>query len=107
MFLIGGVDQNRFIPSGTLMFGARMPSGFEFGVGPSVTLGGYRGAESNIAFAAGQTFRIGGIRIPFNVAYVPSRYGDYRVTLVTGWAIRNHSSMPAEAAPPPRTRTSL
>jgi hypothetical protein len=89
VFLVSGVENNQFIPSATLMFGMRTPSGFEFGLGPSLTIGGYRGANTGIVFAAGQSFRIGGIRIPVNVAYAPDRYGEYRVTFLTGWAVRN------------------
>jgi hypothetical protein len=89
VFLVGGVDQNRFVPNGTLIFGMRLPSSFEFGLGPSVTLGGYRGFHSGIVAAAGHSFRVGGIRVPVNVACAWRRGGEQRWTLITGWAIRD------------------
>jgi hypothetical protein len=89
VFLIGGLERNQFIPNANLIFGMRTASSFEFGLGPSVTLGGYRGFNSGIVFAAGHSFRAGGIRIPVNVAYAAQQNGEGRWTLITGWAIRN------------------
>jgi len=89
VFLVAGMEDNAFRPSGTLVFGMRLPGSFEFGVGPSVTLGGYRGMNTGIVVAAGQSFRVGGIRIPVNVAVAGQRRGGHRWTLVTGWAIRD------------------
>jgi hypothetical protein len=89
VFLVGGVEQNRFVPNGTLVFGMRLPSSFEFGLGPSVTLGGYRGLQSGVVAAAGHSFRTGGIRVPVNVACAWRRGGELRWTLITGWAIRD------------------
>jgi hypothetical protein len=90
IFLIGGVERSEFIPSGTLIFGFRTPGSFEFGVGPSVTIGSL-GTSTAIVVAAGQTLRYGGIRVPLNVALAMSQRQNvtsYRVTLITGWAIR-------------------
>ena len=89
VFLIGGIDQNRFVPNGTLVFGMRLPSSFEVGLGPSVTLNGYRGFQSGIVVAVGHSFRMGGIRVPVNVACAWQRGGEQRWTLITGWAIRD------------------
>jgi len=88
VFLVGGMENNQFVPNGTMIFGMRLPGSLEFGVGPSVTIGGYRGVNTGIVVAAGQSFRVGGIRIPMNVAIAGERNGEYRVTLLTGWAIR-------------------
>ena len=46
VFLVGGVEQNTFVPNGTLVFGVRLPSSFEFGLGPSVTLRANRGFQT-------------------------------------------------------------
>lgn len=89
VFLIGGLEQNAFVPNANLIFGMRLPNSFEFGVGPSVTLGGYRGFNSGIVAAIGQSFRMGGIRIPVNLAYAAQKDGEQRWTLITGWAIRD------------------
>jgi hypothetical protein len=88
VFLVGGVERSEFLPSGTLVFGVRTPSSFEFGVGPSVTIGGPAGASTAVVAAAGQTFRYGGIRVPVNLA-VAMNQDTYRVSFVTGWAIRD------------------
>lgn len=88
VFLVGGVEADRFMPSGTLVFGMRMPNSFEFGVGPSATLGGREFFNTAIVVAAGQSFRAGGIRIPVNLAVAIARNGENRYSLVTGWAIR-------------------
>jgi hypothetical protein len=89
IFLIGGVERNEFIPSGTLIFGFRTPSSFEFGIGPSVTIGPQM-ATTAVVVAAGQTLKYGGIRVPVNVAVAMAQHDHetaYRVTLITGWAI--------------------
>jgi len=97
VLLVGGVDQNKFVPNGTLIFGMRLPSSFEFGLGPSLTLGGTRGLQSGIVAAAGHSFRVGGIRVPVNLACAWQRGGEQRWTLITGWAIRDMVGQPAAA----------
>lgn len=89
VFMVAGMENNQFMPNGTLIFGMRLPNSFEFGVGPSVTIGGYRGMNSGIVIAAGQSFRAGGIRIPVNIAFAGARDGQHRWTILTGWAIRD------------------
>lgn len=86
VLLAGGVENSRFVPNGTLIFGIRLPSGYEFGIGPSATLGGTDFLHSSVVVAAGRSFRAGGIRIPVNVALATNREGQ-RWTIVTGWAI--------------------
>ncbi len=102
VFLIGGVEANMFVPNGTLVFGLRLPSSFEFGVGPSVTLNMSRGFQSGIVAAAGHSFRVGGIRVPVNVACAWQRGGEQRWTLITGWAIRDLVGQPAKPVDAPR-----
>jgi hypothetical protein len=92
IFLIGGVEVGQFIPSGTLVFGVRVPSGFECGIGPSVTLGP-GGITTAVVVAAGQTLRYGGIRVPVNVALAMAHNqrentNAFRVSLISGWAIK-------------------
>jgi hypothetical protein len=93
VLLVAGLERSHFVPTATLVFGLRTPSGFEFGVGPSVTLGGSESepVRSGIVYAAGHSFRLGGIRVPVNLAYAPGREGDDRWSLVTGWAIRDRA----------------
>ena len=96
VFLVGGLERNAFIPNGSLIFGLRTPSSFEIGVGPSVTLGGMNGFNSGLVAAAGHSFRMGGIRIPMNVAAAWQKGGDVQWTLITGWAIRGMVLQPAQ-----------
>ncbi len=103
VLLAGGVEQRRFIPGGTLVFGLRLPNGYEFGVGPNVTLGGPRFLNSSVVIAAGRTFRIDGIQIPLNLALATNRDGQ-RLSVVTGWAIRE-SRDAAAVEPAPRRRS--
>lgn len=88
VFLVSGMEADRFMPSATLVFGMRMPNSFEFGVGPSAAIGGPNGLSTAIVIAAGQSFRAGGIRIPVNVAVAMTKDGENRFSLMTGWAIR-------------------
>lgn len=88
LLLVGGVERDQFIPNASMIFGMRLPNSFEVGVGPSVTLG-WRGTRSAVVLAAGHSFRTGGIRIPMHVAVALDKDGDHRVSLVTGWAIRD------------------
>jgi hypothetical protein len=92
VFLVAGTERSQFIPSGTLVFGMRMPDSFEFGLGPSVTIGGGRGINTGVVLAAGRSFRTGGIRIPVDLAMASERGGTVRWTLVTGWAIRDRAN---------------
>jgi hypothetical protein len=91
VFLFGGMENSQFIPNGTLLFGMRTPSSFEFGVGPSLTYGLHRGVNTGVVAAIGHSFRAGGIRIPVNLAFTGDREGNHRWTLVTGWAIRDRA----------------
>jgi hypothetical protein len=103
VFLVRGVERNTFSPSMTLVFGMRVPGSFEFGAGPSVTLGGYNGWNTGVVGAIGQSFRVGGIRIPVNLAYAAQKGGEGRWTLLTGWAIRDLVGQPPEEPTPAKT----
>lgn len=87
VLLIGGVERGEFLPSASWIFGFRTADGFEFGVGPSASLGGPRGGSTAVVLAAGRTFRIEGVRIPVNVALATNRDGQ-TFSVVTGWALR-------------------
>ena len=92
VLLAGGLERDAFVLSGTLAFGMRLPNGFEFGVGPSLSLGGSSLSSTAVVVAAGQSFRAGGIRVPVNIAVALDKGGSQRVTLLTGWAIRDRTS---------------
>lgn len=80
--LVGGLEQQAFLPSLSWLVGLRTPRGAEFGVGPNISAGG-----SSLAFAAGVTQRVGGLNVPINVAFVPGRTGG-RVSVLAGFTSR-------------------
>ena len=65
--MIGGLEQGLFLPSATTMFGYRTKRGLEFGMGPSLSLSGV-----GVSFAAGFSFKSGGVTFPINVVFSPS-----------------------------------
>jgi hypothetical protein len=83
VLLVGGLDQGAFLPSLTWLMGIRTRPGFEFGVGPNVSAGGF-----GLALAAGVTTRVGPINVPVNVAVVPSDLGT-RTSLLIGFTMQS------------------
>jgi hypothetical protein len=72
--MIGGLEQGRFLPSVSGLFGARTASGFEFAMGPNLSLAG-----AGLVIGVGHTIKMGSINIPINFAFVPStknRFGE-------------------------------
>ncbi len=82
--LVGGLEQGRFIPSISGILGLRRARGFEFGVGPNLSLAG-----AGLVFAAGTNFTSQGLNFPVNVALVPGRDG-VRVSLLFGFNSRKN-----------------
>jgi|WetSurMetagenome_2_1015567.scaffolds.fasta_scaffold67028_1 hypothetical protein len=82
--LLGGVEYGKPIGSLSLMFGIRMPSGYEFGVGPNIIVA--TNAKSGLIIAAGKTFDVQGVSIPLNLAYATSPTGS-RIAFIVGYAI--------------------
>ncbi len=50
------------------MVGARMENGFEFAIGPNLSLGGIA-----MVFGIGYNFKVGELNMPVNFAFVPGR----------------------------------
>ena len=48
------------------MVGARTASGFEFAMGPNLSLSGF-----GMVFGAGYNFKAGDLNLPVNIAFVP------------------------------------
>jgi hypothetical protein len=88
--LLAGVEYGKFIPSGTLAMGVRMPSGIEFGLGPNmlVTSADKNQVEANTALvmALGKSFDYGGVSIPINLAIATNPEGN-RVSVIVGYAV--------------------
>jgi hypothetical protein len=81
--LIGGVEQNIFLPSFNLLVGIRSNEGWDIGMGPALTLAG-----SGIVVTTGRNFQSGGINFPVNLA---ANFGEggVRISLLAGFnAIR-------------------
>lgn len=70
--LAGGMERGKFLPSISSMVGARAASGFEFAMGPNVSLSGI-----SMVFGFGYNFKSGNLNIPVNIAFVPGRKGTY------------------------------
>jgi hypothetical protein len=82
--LLGGVEYGKPIGSISLLFGIRMPSGFEFGVGPNLIVA--QSAASGLVIGVGKTFDVQGVSIPINLAYATSPVGA-RLAFMVGYAI--------------------
>lgn len=82
--LLGGVEYGKPLASLSLMFGIRMPSGYEFGVGPNMITG--KTSKSGLIIAFGKTFDVQGVSIPLNLAYATSPVGA-RLAFIVGYAI--------------------
>jgi hypothetical protein len=86
--LFGGVEYGKLIPTLTLAVGLRLPSGVEFGVGPSFTLVNAEGkSKSGLMLGVGRSIQYSGVSIPLNLAVSTNNEGT-RVTLLAGYAIR-------------------
>jgi len=64
---IGGLEHGLFLPSLSGMFGARFASGYEFAVGPNLSLSG-----AALVIGFGKTIEAGNLNIPISFAWVPS-----------------------------------
>jgi len=82
VILVGGIEQNGFLPSGTFLIGIRNAKGLEFGIGPNLSLSGVA-----FALAAGITLKSNNINFPINIAVVPSDKG-VRISLLFGFNAR-------------------
>ena len=67
IIFLGGLEHGLFLPSLSGMFGARFSSGYEFAVGPNLSLGG-----AGLVLGFGKTIEAGNLNIPINFAWVPS-----------------------------------
>ena len=67
IIFLGGLEHGLFLPSLSGMFGARFSSGYEFAVGPNLSLGG-----AGLVIGFGKTIQAGNLNIPINFAWVPS-----------------------------------
>jgi len=64
---IGGLEHGKFLPSVSGMVGARFATGYEFAIGPNLSLAG-----PALVIGFGKTIEAGNLNIPINFAWVPS-----------------------------------
>lgn len=81
VFSVGGMEQSLFIPSLSTIIGFRHASGFEFGAGPLITMGGY-----TVVCAMGYTFSNRGVYIPVDLSVaIPNTRVYSTIMLSTGF----------------------
>lgn len=80
--LVGGLEQELFLPSASVLIGIRSPKEFEFGFGPNVSLTG-----PSFVFALGAIVQSGYVNFPINMVLAPSRDG-FRWSLLFGFNAR-------------------
>jgi hypothetical protein len=75
VILVGGLEQNLAMPSGSLLPGFRAGFGLEIGIGPffymTVPAGGDVAIVTTIVAAIGYTVSFSNVNIPIDVAIVP------------------------------------
>ncbi len=75
------MEQGKFLHSVSSLIGVRAGSGFEFAVGPNLSVGGV-----GMVFSIGQNFTSGNLNLPMNLAFVPGRDGSgSRISLMVGF----------------------
>lgn len=88
--LFGGVEYGKIVPSLTTAFGIRFPNGYEFGMGPNLTISKDAYDEtvlsSSLVVAFGLSLDYRGVSIPFNIAYAISPRGN-RASFIFGYAL--------------------
>lgn len=93
---MGGVEYATVIPSVSLVLGIRLPTGFEFGLGPNVLFNfgelindnAERGSPVNTSLivAIGKSIDFSGVSIPLNLAVAINNDGT-RLSFVFGYAM--------------------
>ena len=84
--LLGGVEYGKLVPSITGIMGVRFPSGYEVGMGPSLTVVSETTVNKGLVIAAGKSIDYGSVCIPLNLAVSTNSKGTM-VSLMVGYAI--------------------
>jgi hypothetical protein len=81
VLLIGGLEQGVALPEGAFLIGYRDYSGFEFGIGPILTLRGI-----GVVAAVGWTFSYNGVYVPVDISLIiPNADRPASISLTTGF----------------------
>ncbi len=84
VLLIAALEQSIALPTGVVLIGYRSSSGFEFGVGPTVSFSGM-----GVVLAVGYTFSYRGVYIPVDLSWIiPNQSTLGGVALTTGFNFR-------------------
>ena len=78
------------MPSFSSLVGIRTFKGFEFAVGPNLSLSGM-----GMVFTIGHNFKSGNLNLPVNIAFVPGKNGSWggdnptgaRISLMVGFNV--------------------
>ena len=65
--VVGGMEQQMFLPSISSLVGIRTGEGMEYAVGPNLSATGI-----NMVFTIGKNFKSGDLNFPVNLAFVPN-----------------------------------
>ena len=65
--VVGGMEQQMFLPSISSLVGVRTGEGMEYAVGPNLSATGI-----NMVFTIGKNFKSGDLNFPVNLAFVPN-----------------------------------
>jgi hypothetical protein len=81
VLLIGGLEQGVALPEGAFLIGYRDYSGFEFGIGPILHIGGI-----SVVAAVGWTFAYQGVYVPVDVSLIiPNTDRPASISFTTGF----------------------
>ncbi|MEW6060298.1 MAG: hypothetical protein AB1600_00015 [Bacteroidota bacterium] len=87
--LVAGVEYGTLIPSASLVMGIRLPSGFEFGMGPNAIVTPTK-ISTALVVAVGYVLDYGGVNIPLNIVMATNPDGN-RLSFVFGYSINKPS----------------
>ena len=85
--LLGGIETQQPVLSGSLLVGFRTKSGLEAGIGPNVSTA--NNGSSSLVIAVGHTYKSDNVYIPINFALVPSA-GAVKYTFLVGFILRKN-----------------
>jgi hypothetical protein len=81
VLLIGGLEQGIALPEGAVLIGYRDYSGFEFGIGPILHVGGI-----SVVAALGWTFSYQGAYVPVDFSFIiPNEIRPASISITTGF----------------------